>query len=64
MVEQVLNEKLNLLYSHHLIKPIIQLTEKPILQQPQNIVQPKTASKFHFQKVLDLMINLFQYPIM
>ena len=36
------------MYPHHLIKPIIQSTEEPILQQSQNMSQPKKASKVSF----------------
>ena len=43
----VLNKKPNLIYPP-LDKPILQSTEEPILQKPENIVQPKTALKFSF----------------
>ena len=33
-------------------RPIIQIAERPILQQPQNIIQPKQDLKLQYQKVL------------
>ena len=40
-----IKRKIKLYISPPLNKPIIQVKAKPILQQPQNIVQPKIISK-------------------
>ena len=47
-------------------KPIIQLTEKPILQQLQNIAQPKTTLKVpvpESSQIHDKLITVSKYII-
>ena len=38
-------------------KPIIQITERPLLQQPQNFTQSKKDKKSQHQKVQDIVIR-------
>ena len=43
-------------------RPIIQLKEKSVSQQPQNLAKPKIALKVPYQNVLKFMINLSEKP--
>ena len=43
-------------------RPIIQVTERPILQQPQNIIQPKATSKILVPQSLQLHDKFIPVP--
>ena len=43
-------------------RPIIQIAERPILQQPQNIIQPKTTSKISVPESSQLHDKVIPVP--
>ena len=60
-VQQVLNEKPNLIYPHHLINPFYNQQKNQFSSDLKILHSQKQHQMCHFQKVLDLMINSFQY---
>ena len=58
-----IKQKIKLPVSPPLDKPIIQIAEKLILHNLKISFSQKQHQKFQFQKVLNFMINSFQYPI-